>query len=146
MTRFLPDVNAVLALLDPMHVHHDAAHRWYARRSPVRIVLCSHVENGVIRVASQLKYPNCLGTGSRVRAVLREFAKKVDAASCKEDVSLLNEGVLLLSEALTPSRVSDLYLLALAAANECKLATFDTRIPADAVAGRPEALEVIPVV
>jgi len=27
MKRFLLDVNALLALLDPMHVHHEAAHR-----------------------------------------------------------------------------------------------------------------------
>lgn len=70
MNRFLLDVNALLALLDPMHVHHDAAHQWYKERSPLRLVMCSHVENGVIRVASQTKYPNCLGTNSRVREVL----------------------------------------------------------------------------
>ena len=52
MTRFLPDVNTLLALVDPLHVHHDAAHRWYARRSPLRLLTCPHLENGVIRVAS----------------------------------------------------------------------------------------------
>lgn len=145
MKRFLPDVNTLLALLDPMHVHHEAAHRWYAGQSPVRLILCSHVENGVIRVASQPKYPNCLGTGSRVRDVLREFVQKVNTASCKKDVSLLDDEVLLQSGALTPSRVSDLYLLALAAANDARFATFDTRIPSVAVAGGSAALETIPV-
>ena len=145
MNRFLPDVNTLLALLDPMHVHHEAAHRWYASQSPSRLILCSHVENGVIRVASQPKYPNCLGTSSRVRDVLREFVQKVNAASCKKDVSLLDGEVLLQAGSLTPSRVSDLYLLALAAANNARFATFDTRIPAAAVAGGPVALETIPV-
>lgn len=37
MKRFLPDVNALLALLDPMHVHPEAAHQWYAAKSPVRL-------------------------------------------------------------------------------------------------------------
>jgi len=39
---------------------------------------------------------------------------------------------------------SDLYLLALAVSNGAKFATFDTRIPAEAVAGGTEALERIP--
>ena len=145
MNRFLLDVNALLALLDPMHVHHEAAHQWYVRRSPLRMVLCSHVENGVIRVASQPKYPNCLGTSSRVREVLLEFARKLNAESCGRDVSLLDDEVLLQQDSLTPSRVSDLYLLALAAANGARFATFDTRIPAVAVAGGPAAIEIIPV-
>lgn len=143
MKRFLPDVNALLALLNPMHVHHDAAHQWYAGQSPLRIVLCSHLKNGLIRVASQPKYPNCLGTGARVREALHDFARQLKADSCSKEVSFLDDGVLLKPELLTPSRVSDLYLLALAAANGIRLATFDQRIPSHAVAGGDEALEVI---
>jgi uncharacterized protein len=145
MKRFLPDVNALLALLDPMHVHHEAAHRWYAAQSPLRMLLCSHVENGVIRVASQPKYPNCLGTSARVREALRSFTQQVKAETCAKEVSLLDDGVLLKPELLTPSRVTDLYLLALAAANGIQLATFDRRIPAEAVSDGAEALEIIPV-
>lgn len=143
MRRSLPDVNTLLALLDPMHVHHDAAHHWYASQSPLQIVLCSHVVNGVIRVASQPKYPNCLGTSARVREALGNFASQVTAESCATEVSLLDDGILLKPELLTPSRVTDLYLLALAAANGIRLATFDQRIPSDAVVGGDEALEII---
>ena len=123
-------MNALLALLDPMHVHHDSAHQWYASQSPLRLLLCSHVENGVIRVASQPKYPNSLGTSSRVRDVLRDLSEKVNAVACSRDVSLLDNEALRRPDALTPSRVSDLYLLALAAANGSRLATFDKRVPA----------------
>ncbi len=143
MKRFLPDVNVLLALLDPLHVHHEAAHQWYARRSPLRVVMCSHVENGVIRVASQPKYPNCLGTSGTVREALLRFVRKLSAESCGQNVSLLNEKFLLQVNCLTPSRVSDIYLLALAAANHARFATFDTHVPADSVAGGPRALEVI---
>jgi len=145
MNRFLLDVNALLALLDPMHVHHDAAHQWYEQQSPMSLLLCSHVENGVIRVASQPKYPNCLGTSGRVREVLRQFSRQLRTQSCAREISLLVEGVLLRADLLTPSRVSDLYLLALAAANGARLATFDQRIPTAAVAGGAESLELIPL-
>ena len=145
MNLFLLDVNALLALLDPMHVHHEAAHDWYGQRSRRLLLTCSHVENGVIRVASQPKYPNCLGTSGRVREALQKFIGQVSAERCGRDVALVDDSILLRPELLTPSRVSDLYLLALAAANEARLATFDRRIPATAVAGGPKALELIPV-
>ena len=145
MRRFLPDVNTLLALLDPMHVHHEAAHQWYEERSPLRLLLCSHLVNGVIRVASQPKYPNSLGTSKRVREVLQSFVSDVKAEYCDHDVSLLDDAVLLNAGQLTPSRVADLYLLALAASHGASLATFDRRIPAVAVAGGKDALEVIPV-
>ena len=145
MNSYLLDVNALLALLDPMHVHHEAAHAWHERRSPLRLFTCSHVENGVIRVASQPKYPNCLGTSGRVREALQKFIRQVDARPCLTNVSLLDDNVLLRPDQLSPSRVSDLYLLALAAANGVRLASFDQRIPAAAVAGGIEALETVPV-
>ncbi|MCU0781575.1 MAG: hypothetical protein MUF04_10810 [Akkermansiaceae bacterium] len=145
MKAFLPDVNTLLAMLDPMHVHHDAAHRWYATRKRPRLLLCSHVVNGVIRVASQPGYSNPLGTCGRVREALLLFIGSVDTAFCQRDVSLLDDKVLPRPDELTPSRVGDLYLLALAVANGVKFATFDTRIPAHAVAGGREALELIPV-
>ena len=145
MKTFLPDVNTLLAMLDPMHLRHEAAHRWYAAQGTPRLLLCSHVVNGVIRVASQPRYSNPLGTCSRVREALNLFVRAVDAAFCERDVNLLDDEVLLRPDELTPSRVADLYLLALSVANGVRFATFDTRIPADAVAGGPEALEIIPV-
>ena len=32
MTRHLLDVNAIIALIDPLHVHHERAHAWFAAR------------------------------------------------------------------------------------------------------------------
>jgi len=30
MTTYLLDVNVLIALIDPTHVQHDAAHKWFA--------------------------------------------------------------------------------------------------------------------
>jgi len=145
MNVFLPDVNTVLAMLDPMHLHHTAVHRWYAAQSAPRLMLCSHVINGVIRVASQPKYANSMGTCGRVRVVLKLLVDQTNVTFCQRDASLLDDDVLLRPGDLTPSRVADLYLLALAVANGAKFATFDTRIPVEVIAGGMEALEQIPV-
>lgn len=145
MKSFLPDVNTLLALLDPQHIHHEAAHQWYAAQEAVRMILCPHVINGVLRVASQPRYPNPLGTCASVRLLLKRFVENVNPVFAERDVSLLDDHVLNHTDELTPARIADLYLLALAVANGTKFATFDTRIPADAVAGGSKALTIIPI-
>jgi len=144
MNRYLLDVNAMLAFMDPSHCHHEPFHRWYESKEGMVVLLCSHVENAVIRVASNPSYSNWLGTSAQVRAELKALTADLNAERCHQDASLCDDDLLKGPDLLTPSRVSDLYLLALAVANGAKFATFDTRIPAEAVAGGTEALERIP--
>jgi predicted nucleic acid-binding protein len=145
MSRMLLDINALLALLDPMHVHHDNAHRWYEANSPVQLLICPHVENGVMRVASQPRYPNHLGTTAMVRENLRKFTEQLKVERCANDASLLDDNILKKPALLTTSSIADLYLLAVAVANNAKLATFDRRINSAAIQGEKKALVVIPI-
>lgn len=143
-SRFLLDVNALLALLDPRHVFHDQAHEWLATHAAPRLLTCSVVENGVLRVASQPKYPNCFGTAADVRRILKRFIKDPRHEFCREDTTLLDDNVLVDPSMLTPLRVTDLYLLALATVNQARLATFDVKIPAKAIRNGRSALALIP--
>ncbi|HQV68738.1 MAG TPA: PIN domain-containing protein [Thermoflexales bacterium] len=144
MSRYLLDVNTILALLDPRHVFHEAAHAWLGSQPmSVRLLTCPLTENGVIRVASQSKYPNHLGTASDVREVMQAFCADSRHEFCPDDVSLLDEKTLAHPELLTPSRVTDIYLLALAIKHNARMATFDNRIPADAILHGKKSLNVI---
>ena len=67
MNRHLLDLNTLLALLDPLHVFHEAAHRWVEATPGLRFLTCPLVQNGVIRIASQSAYPNALGTAAEAR-------------------------------------------------------------------------------
>ena len=58
MTEHLLDVNVVIALIDPLHLHHDRAHRWFATRGASTWHTCPIVQNGVVRVVSNPRYPN----------------------------------------------------------------------------------------
>jgi hypothetical protein len=40
MTPYLLDINVLLALTDPMHVHHDVAHQWFAQTGRHRWATC----------------------------------------------------------------------------------------------------------
>lgn len=142
---FLPDINTILALLDQRHIHHQDAHRWLGRNSSAGFLICPHVENGVIRIASQPRYPNCFGTAGAVRAALIQFVAEMGMERCRNDASLLDDKIMLNGSLLTPSGVADIYLLAVAATNGAKLATFDRRIQPGAIQGGKEALEIIPI-
>jgi uncharacterized protein len=143
LSRFLLDVNTVLALLDPRHVFHDAAHAWAERAPDARWLTCPLVQNSVIRVASQPAYPNHLGTAAAVREILEDFCASPRHEFCPDDISLLEQDLVVRPDLLIPSRVTDLYLLALAHHHRAKLATFDRKIPADAVTGGPGALVLL---
>lgn len=73
MSRHLLDLNTLLALLDPRHVFHEAAHRWVETTPGLRFLTCPLVQNGAIRIASQSAYPNALGTAAATRAVRKAF-------------------------------------------------------------------------
>jgi len=137
-------VNSLLALLDPCHVFHEAAHAWVEDEREPEWLTCPIVQNGVIRVASQSQYPNRLGTTADVREIVAAFCADPRHRFCPDDVSLLSPEDLVAPEVLTPSRVTDLYLLCLARRHGVRLATFDTRIPARAVPEGRRHLFLIP--
>jgi len=128
-----------------MHVFHDAAHHWIETSPDLRFLTCPLVQNGVVRIASQSSYPNALGTTAEVYAVVAAFCADPRHEFCPDDISLLDSAHLVRPTLLTPSRVTDLYLLALARHHGAKLATFDSRIPAEAVPDGPRHLTVIEV-
>jgi toxin-antitoxin system PIN domain toxin len=140
---FLLDVNVVLALLDPQHVFHEAAHAWAAREHDAMWYTCPLVQHGVLRVASQPRYPNSLGTVDAVRRVLAQFVASPRHRFLADDVSLLDTGRVTEATLLTPSQLTGLHLLALAVAHGLQLATFDRRVPAAAIVGGVPALQVI---
>ena len=39
------DVNVLIALLDPMHVRHEPAHQWFAKRADLAWASCALTQN-----------------------------------------------------------------------------------------------------
>lgn len=141
MSVYLLDLNVLLALSDPMHLHHEAAHRWFGAVGRGAWATCPLTENGFVRVASHPSYPNRPGDGPVVLSMLRQLCAAAghrfwpDTASIRE--------LLQPAAAFTHSQLTDLYLLGLAVAHGGKLATFDRRIAVGAVRGGAAALELI---
>jgi len=137
LTRYLLDVNVLIALIDPAHVQHEEIHDWFGRVGQRAFATCPITENGLLRIVGHPKYPNSPGPPSSVvgaLAAMRGLAGHefwVDSAGV--DPALLS----------SHSRVTDSYLLALARANKGKLATMDMKLATEVVADGRKFLEII---
>ena len=53
MTAFLLDVNVLLALAWPIHLHHGTAHRWFAQHQDSGWATCPITQLGFVRLSMQ---------------------------------------------------------------------------------------------
>ena len=141
MTTYLLDINLLLALSDPMHIHHPSAHQWFAEKGQHAWATCPLTENGFIRIASHPNYPNRPGDVTAVLAIFRQLCGASGHRFWPEDTSILQ--ILEPDAIITHAQITDVYLLGLAVHKRGKLATLDQRIPVDAVRGGRKALELI---
>lgn len=58
MSTYLLDVTVLIALIDPLHVHHERAHAWFGVRGRDEWLSSPTTENGVLRTTSHARYPN----------------------------------------------------------------------------------------
>jgi toxin-antitoxin system PIN domain toxin len=142
VTAHLLDVNVLIALVDPAHVHHEPAHRWFAAQGRTAWATCPMTENGLVRVLSQPTYPNRPGDAPAVLAILGQICASEGHEFWPDDVSLRE--IVQPGAIVTHRQVTNIYLLGLAARHGGRLATFDGRIPTTAVRGGARALELIP--
>jgi len=140
---YLLDVNVLIALIDPSHISHEHALRWFDRVGQKRWATCAITENGVIRIVGGGQYPNSPGTVANVVGLMKEFASLPGHVFWPDDVSLLDSPRVDASRLLTASQVTDSYLLALAQAHGGKLATLDRRLIVDAVSDGAKSLTII---
>ena len=130
---FLLDVNVLIALVDPTHVGHDAAHSWFATVGADSWATCPLTENGVIRIVGHPKYPNSAGSPAAVAPILVRLRALRGHVFWHDDLSLMDSEIIDFRKLMSPAQVTDTYLLALAVANDGRLATFDRRLSPAAV-------------
>lgn len=130
---FLLDVNVLVALFDPHHIHHDAAHDWFADHRGAGWATCPITENGFIRVVTHPSY----GLGERVESATARLRAFCDSGGHQfwRDALSLRDDLFDLSRAAGAKQVTDIYLLGLAVNRKGRLATFDQSIPVRAVRG-----------
>ncbi len=128
--KYLLDVNALLALGYERHEFHARVTAWIvatrqAEGADLILATCSITELGFVRILPRL--PGFDGGLEGAKTLLSELKSRQSARftflSDEHGADRLPEWV------KTPGATTDGHLLALAEANECKLATLDTDIP-----------------
>lgn len=143
MSRFLLDVNVLIALIDTVHVQHKQAHAWFEQRGKHSWATCPITENGLLRIVGHSRYPNSPGTPAVVAELMVRLRVSKNHEFWPDNLSLLGNTQIDLPRLLAPAQITDTYLLALASAHGGKLATFDHRLVASAVIGGRQALHLI---
>lgn len=131
----LLDVNVLVALFDPDHVHHDLAHDWFANQRKDGWATCPPTENGFVRVASSPRYRRDAERPAFVMAQLRRFCASGHHHFWPDTVSLRDEQLFATDAAWGHQQLTDLYLLGLARSMGGVLATFDRTIPIGVIKG-----------
>jgi len=133
MTRYLLDINVLIALIDPMHTHRDIASVWFDEEGRRNWLTCPLVENGVVRIVGRPNYPNPQGSIAAVIERLRSLSVIGNHQFVPDDLSLWDKAMFDVAAFHGPNQITDTYLLALAAHHDAALATFDRHIVTDAV-------------
>ncbi len=141
---YLLDVNVLIALIDPDHVAHDAAHRWFEGEGREAWATCPMTENAVIRIVGHHRYPGAPGPPPVVAAIVGQLLALPGHVFWPDDISLVASSHVDPAQIRTVGQVTDSYLLALAIAHAGRLATFDRRLSTNAVRGGRQGLHLIP--
>jgi len=120
--KHLLDVNTLIALIWPTHVHHAKASAW---RSGKNVVLCPISELGFVRVSTS---PAFNASMADARQALSDFIRDENPEFIAADSRALDGEV-----PATSGKTTDFYLANLAAAHGMKLVTFDGTIKHGAV-------------
>ena len=140
----LLDVNVLIALFDPDHVHHEIAHDWFSDNRTAGWATCPVTENGFLRVLSNPAYRSASHRLPDLTAGLRTFCGDPQHQFWADAVSL-RDATLFASALFAGHRqLTDVYLLGLAKKKGGCLVTFDRTIPVKAVIGADgETLAVV---
>lgn len=118
----LLDVNVLVALAWPNHVHHMRAHAWFGTLAGW--ATCPLTQSGFVRVSSNRKaIPDARRPGDAV-ALLSEMVARPGHAFWRDEVAIAGGGPWF-DRVITYRQVTDAHLLALAVSHGGRLATFD---------------------
>ena len=139
--RTLLDVKVLVALLDPEHSFHERAHAaWREILESGGWSSCPITQNGVLRILSNERYPGASSISkAAVFSNLAELIENSNHVFWPDEISLLDNSRFNPDAIIGHRQLTDIYLLGLAMQNDGRFATFDRRIPPNAIVDSSKA-------
>jgi len=143
----LLDINLLIALAWPSHIHHEQSHVWFGANSASGWATCPVTQCGFVRVSSNPKIIADAVSPKAALSVLHDIISIDRHVFWPDSISLTESSYIPTSLLIGHRQVTDTYLLGLAVSNNGRLATLDKRIPALLPADSPwrDAVVVVPV-
>ena len=134
MKPCLLDINVLLALAWPSHVHHNQALQWFVRKKTTGFRTCPLTQLGFVRISSNPAFSPQAVSPMAALGLLERITSMPEHAFWPDDLPL--------AKAISNKRplvghrqVTDAYLVALAVARDGVLATLDRGVMAVASDG-----------
>ena len=105
----LLDVNVLVALFDPDHVHHDLAHDWFADHRGDGWATCATTENGFVRILANPAYQADAPRLATALERLQRFCASGNHHFWPNAVSLRDTGLFSLGSARGHRQITDVY-------------------------------------
>jgi toxin-antitoxin system PIN domain toxin len=124
----LLDVNLLLALAWPEHMHHQVAHVWFAANRSRRWATCPLTQLAFVRLSAQPAVVGTVVTVADAQAILNANLALTDHEFWPLDYPLTQILPEIRQRIVGHKQLTDALLLDLAIRNQAQLATFDRRI------------------
>jgi toxin-antitoxin system PIN domain toxin len=141
----LPDVNVLVALFDPAHVHHEIAHEWFSEARHRSWATCPLTQSGFLRVVTNPAYPNRRLTVVEAASYLSQLIANHPETHhfFRDDTSLLDSSRFDLGVISGHRQVADLHFLGICVRFKARLVTLDKGISALTSALVRESAEIL---
>ncbi|MCY4395030.1 MAG: hypothetical protein OXC10_07855 [Rhodospirillaceae bacterium] len=125
---FLLDLNLLLALAWPSHVHRDIAHAWFQREAAPRWATCPVTQLGFIRLSSNPAFTSDAVSPTEALSLLGGMTALEGHEFWSDDVDCASAALAGGMRMTVHRQVTDACLLSLARAHAGCLATLDRRM------------------
>jgi hypothetical protein len=124
----LPDVNVLVALAWPNHVHHQRARAWFEHNHGRGWATCPVTESGFVRVSSNRKVTPAARRPGDAILLLREMTSLAGHSFWPDDTSIARSRWVAAERLVGHGQVTDAHLAALCLERNGRLVTFDRGI------------------
>jgi len=126
----LLDVNVLVAIAWPNHVHHAVAREWFIERRPAQWATCPVTESGFVRISSNTKAIPAAVSPAEAVELLVQLRKQPGHTFWSDSISIAESRHVPRSRLVSYAQVTDAHLLSLAREYGARLATFDRGLSA----------------
>ncbi len=124
----LLDVNVLVALAWPNHVHHDAATKWFKANQRSGWATCPITQSGFVRVSANERIVPLARPVSEALGVLRRLTELAGHHFWIDDVQISRSPYVQQERLMSHRQIADAHLLAIALRHKGRMATFDRGI------------------